>query len=167
MLHIRKAELEDLEEIAQVHAESWLNAYREVFCAQDLARGSLEARRQQWRRQLAQPDHGHYVASEQGEIVGFFTLVPARDPDLPPETLELEAIYFAPAQSRKGFGTQCMSFILELARRQGWRHLALWTLEQNRQSRGFYHKIGFHPDGQQRPVGPGCNVPEVRYVLAL
>ncbi len=167
MLYIRKAEPEDLEEIAQVHTDAWLAAYKHIFSARDLARGSLDARRSQWRERLAQKEHGHYVAAEQGDIVGFFTLAQPQDKDLPEGTLELEAIYFSPAQWRKGYGTQCLSFIMSQAREGGKTHISLWVLRDNHSAAAFYEKIGFYSDGCQRPVGPGSEVLENRWILAL
>lgn len=167
MLYIRPARQEDQEVIAQIHVEAWLAAYRKIVPPKDLARGNLAARMDFWGKELSKARHGHFIALEQGGPVGFFSLETAQDPDLPAGTLELAAIYFSSGQWRKGYGTQCMSYILSHARENGYRHIALWVLEENRSARAFYEKIGFCPDGTSRPVGPDSPVREVRYRIEL
>ena len=167
MLYIRLAEPGDQEEIAQIHAEAWLTAYKDILPPQDLARGSLEARRKLWAGLLAQPGHRHYIALEQGTPVGFFSLIQPTDPDLPPGALEVKAIYFSSRHWRKGYGTQCMSFILSHAKTQGSSCIILWVLEANTRARTFYQKAGMTPDGARKPVSPGSAVDEIRYRLTL
>lgn len=167
MLFIRKADQEDLEEIAQVHADAWQAAYRNLLSPKDLTYGSLEKQRTRWKEKLAAEEHGHYVATEQGSIVGFFTLQEPKEADLPPGTLEVKAIYFAPNQWRKGYGTQCMSFILEKVREAEYKNISLWMLKDNDNAGAFYKKLGFVADGRQRPVAPDSTALEARYILAL
>lgn len=77
------------------------------------------------------------------------------------------SIYFAPDHWRKGYGTQCMSFILSNVVEAGYRKLILWALKGNLIGSSFYTKLGFLQDGRERKVKPDLPVTEVCFYKLL
>ena len=170
MLLIREAVPEDAEAIAAIHADSWAEAYKDIVPPAQLAiRGSREYRLDSWKRKLAEPegDAQHFIALEAVGPVGYFTLSAPREEDVPPLTRELHAIYFSPQHWHRGFGTQCMSFIFNHLREQGYRYLSLWAFEENQNAAAFYRKLGFASDGARRPVASDSPILEIRFIREL
>jgi RimJ/RimL family protein N-acetyltransferase len=162
---IREALFSDADDIARVHADSWREAYRGVVPEKTFAaRFSLEPRRKMWRAFLSQPNAGRHFICELGEkAVGFFSLEPPRDSDMPPDALELTALYFDPSCWGKGFGPQAMRFIFRTAQARGSRMLYLWVLRENRRAVRFYERCGFRPDGGSRMLDLGKPIEECRF----
>ena len=79
---------------------------------------------------------------------------------------ELSALARADSR-RRGYGTQCMSFIFNHLREQGFRYLSLWVFQENQRAAAFYRKLGFSPDGAERPVAPDSDILEVRFLREL
>ena len=168
MLLIREAVPGDAEAIAAIHADSWSEAYKDIVPPAQLAlRGSREYRLDSWKKKLAEPDGRHFVALEPFGPVGYFTLAAPKEAGVPPDTWELHAIYFAPQHWRRGYGTQCMSLIFNHLREQGFRYLSLWVFQENQRAAAFYRKLGFSPDGAERPVAPDSDILEVRFLREL
>lgn len=168
MLTIRKAVLTDAEQIARIHAESWRAAYHS-FIPENFFnnKANLESRRELWNRLLSQEHDSHFAMENDGEIIGFFSLKKARDADLPENTCELVAIYFAPHSWHQGCGSQAMQFILSRAKEQGYKRIVLWVLEKNAPARAFYEKWDFRFDGKTNVLPLGVPTVECRYELQL
>ncbi len=164
-MFIRKATPEDTQDLAAIHAESWRSAYKDIVPADQLAlRGSYQYRLNFWKKELRSPKNEHFLAMESLEPVGYFSLGNPRDNDLAPDTWELIAIYFLPQHWHRGYGTQCISFIMAHVREKGAKQLSLWVFEENQNARSFYQKLGFVPDGARKKVAPDSPVWEIRLV---
>ena len=168
MVTIRKAALSDAERIAQIHVEAWRAAYHD-FIPADFPnnKAKLESRREFWNERLTKEEEIHYVAENDGEIVGFFSIDQTRDADLSEKTYELIAIYFDAAYWHKGCGSQAMHFIIAQAKLRGYLRISLWVLEQNTAAIQFYKKFGFQFDGKTNVLPLGKPVTECRYQLEL
>ena len=95
--------------------------------------------------------------------MGYFSLRAPGDAGLPDDTCELHAIYFSPQHWRRGYGTQCMSFIFNHLQEQGYRAVSLWVFQESHSGAAFYRKLGFVPDGATRPVAPDSDIQMVRF----
>ena len=168
MLFIRKATPDDTQQLAAIHAEAWRAAYKDIVPADQLAlRGSYAYRLDFWKKELRKPHNEHFLAMEPFGPVGYFSLGAPRDDDMPPGTLELIAIYFLPQHWRRGYGTQCMSFVLNHCQEKEAKQVSLWVFEENQNARSFYRKLGFEPDGAKKTVAPDSPVWEIRLVRKL
>ncbi len=113
-----------------------------------------------WLEHLSSADHT-LVAECEGEVVGFITGGPIRDP-LDSYDGELYAIYLLVKFQRSGIGT---SLLIELARRldqAGLKSMAVWLFEANAAAR-FYEKLGAVRIGaKEREIG-GERLPLIAY----
>ena len=165
----RVASVDDAEAIARMHTRTWQVAYRGQMPDAFLDGLSIEARTAKWRSNLASGD-GATVVIEDGpdHVIGFCSLLPARDPDLAPTIGELAALYIDPTRARTGLGRLLMHDAFDRAHRCGYTALTLWVLETNRNARAFYETLGFEPDGTVRNEEWGnLSVRGVRYRKTL
>ena len=163
-MDVRRARLEDARAIAQVHAETWREAYEHVFGAERLASVTIDARLAQWERILAAGQSDVFVAAADG-IVGFVSTGDSRDADA---EAELFAIYVLPGAWGTGAGTALMRAGLEAMRLRASGDAVLWVLDDNPRARRFYEREGWALDGERKEDEYlGVRVPEVRYRIAL
>lgn len=170
--------------IAFVHVRSWQATYPGVVPQPVLDRMSVERRAAFWRETIARSldegtDAGERVwvaegpagdrARERGGddaasgIVGFASIGPARDDDLPPGAGELFAIYLRREAWSTGIGRQLFAAAVD---DMAVRHepLVLWVLTDNARARGFYEAAGWRPDGTARILDfDGTPIEEIRY----
>lgn len=165
----RQARVEDIEGISAVRIRSWQEGYRGILPGDYLAALSVRAEVERWRSALAgrglRP--GHSVAVVDGEIVGWSSVGPYRDEDVPPpgpDAGEINAIYVLPERWGAGIGRALMAHALQELAAGGLSPVLLWVLRDNTRARRFYQRAGFRPDGvtQLYEVG-GAVLPELRY----
>jgi ribosomal protein S18 acetylase RimI-like enzyme len=163
-MDVRRARLEDARAIAQVHAETWREAYEHVFGAERLASVTIDARLAQWERILAAGQSDVFVAAA-GGIVGFVSTGDSRDADA---EAELFAIYVLPEAWGTGAGSALMRAGIEAMRLRASGDAVLWVLDDNPRARRFYEREGWTLDGERKEDEYlGLRVPEVRYRIAL
>jgi ribosomal protein S18 acetylase RimI-like enzyme len=165
---VRPARVEDAAAIAEVHVRTWQGAYVHVFGRERLAGIDVEARRQNWRRWLTEPQAHtrQFVAEdEDGRVVAFATCGASGDAD---GEGELYAIYALPEAWGGGTGPALMASALESLRGAGFRDAVLWVLEDNPRARRFYEREGWALDGARREGEHlGVETAEVRYRIDL
>ncbi|MBI3740179.1 MAG: GNAT family N-acetyltransferase, partial [Chloroflexi bacterium] len=108
-----------------------------------LAHLSVERREQQWREQLCAENSTAFcfVAEDDSkQIVGFASGGAARS-DREKFDGELYAIYLLEAYQRRGIGKELFEAVAARLKREGYRAMLLWVLEQNA-ARGFYERLG-------------------------
>jgi ribosomal protein S18 acetylase RimI-like enzyme len=163
-MDVRRARLEDARAIAQVHAETWREAYEHVFGAGRLASVSIDARLAQWERILTAGQSDVFVAVTDG-IVGFVSTGDSRDADA---EAELFAIYVRPRAWGTGAGSALMRAGIEAMRLRASGDAVLWVLDDNPRARRFYEREGWTLDGERKEDEYlGLRVPEVRYRIGL
>lgn len=167
---IRAAGLDDAAAIGACHVLSWLAAYAGQFPQSFLDELDPDARAAGWRGYLEAGDHDHEalaVAEVDGEVVGFASVGPCRDPDHP-GTGELYAIYLLPQAWGCGAGRELIATALDALAGFGFAEATLWVLDTNARARRFYETAGWVTDGASRVEdGLGFPIPEVRYRRAL
>ena len=163
-MDVRRARLEDARAIAQVHAETWREAYEHVFGAERLAGVSIDVRLAQWERILTTGQSDVFVAADDG-IVGFVSTGDSRDADA---VAELFAIYVLPRAWGTGAGSALMRAGVEAMRLRASGDAVLWVLDDNPRARRFYEREGWALDGERKEDEYlGLRVAEVRYRIAL
>lgn len=161
---IRKATADDAAEIANVHLNSWREAYRNLLPQDFLDQLPLTFKRRMnsWKQTAAMPDRALYVAEGKSGIVGFSVFTPPRDKDMS-EHGELGAIYLLEKFKGKGIGAA----LLKLGMQQlvAWKYSKAycWVL-QNNPTIEFYEKSGAVFNGMEKPdeIG-GKKVKELCY----
>jgi L-amino acid N-acyltransferase YncA len=139
MLIIRPARQEDVEKIAQVHVESWRTTYPGIVPEEYLAALSVPNRMTRWREGLTQGIMV-YFAELDGEVVGFISGGPIREP-IETYDAELYAVYILQQAQGRGIGKALLQELATLLLGQGYKSMAVWVLEQN-PAKHFYMHTG-------------------------
>ncbi|HJS74499.1 MAG TPA: GNAT family N-acetyltransferase, partial [Vicinamibacteria bacterium] len=162
---IRRANTEDVEALASLHAESWQSAYRGLLSDDYLDQRALADRRSVWKEKLAQDAATTLVllAFRDGEPAGFVCAILDQD-----ETWGalLDNLHVLSRFQGKGLGKRLM---IEAAR---WvsssrprSPLHLWVIGENEEARSFYERLSGKPLDRKLWTAPdGKRVDVVRYV---
>lgn len=172
---IRRAEIRDAADLAQVHVRSWQVAYRGQLPDDflDQLDDDVPRRTSQWERSIESAPERRWtqlVAEDAGRVVGFIGFGPARDE--PDRTGEVYAIYVQPDAWGRGFGRSLMTAAVQGLAREGYSEAVLWVLGSNARSRRFYEIAGWTADGGAKtetmslPFG-AVELREVRYRRSL
>lgn len=162
---VREPTVDDADAIALVHVTAWQAAYRGVMPDDFLDGLDVTTRAGQWREGLVAPTEvRRWVATLDGDVVGFAVAGPVRDADLGPDVGELWAINVAPTAWRGGAGTALIDAAVGELRSRGHDSAILWVVRENDRARRFYESAGWSPDGAEK-TGEfgGAEVVEVRY----
>ncbi len=149
-MRIREATIADARGIAAVHVASWRTTYRGVVPDEYLANLSVDAREQNWVRQIATASDqtAIYVAEEEaradgdevGRIVGFAAGGPRREGNAA-YAGKLYAIYLLEEAQGHGLGRQLVHAVAERLAPHGITSMLVWALEANPACR-FYEALG-------------------------
>ncbi|GIH06277.1 N-acetyltransferase [Rhizocola hellebori] len=172
---IRRAGLDDTEQIAANHVRSWQAAYAhalpsDFLAALDPADWALR-RREMLARRI--PPAEVFVAEADGRVIGHAAVGRFRDEDnIAQDGIgEVMAIYVAPEHWSTGAGLALMQTSVKHLVEQGLTEIRLWVIADNPRARGFYERFGFLLDGNSRmqPIGSGYEhlppIKHVRYTL--
>lgn len=167
-MRIREATVADAAHVAEVHVRSWQVAYRGLVPQDYLDGLDPAARRERWSALLADdrwPRAGTLVAELDDRIVGFASILPARDADLDPAAFgEIAAFYLDPGVWRRGIGRRLMAAALDRLAAAGYPRAALWVLDTNLRARRFYEATGWRCDGTVKvDDSRGFPLTETRY----
>ena len=158
---IRRAVLEDAEQLAGVHIRSWEKAYCGLL--PDSAIHAIGARRrQQWDEFLCRSDFIYYVSERDDIITGFVGICPYRDEEHSPAG-EIGGLYVAPEYWSCGIGTALLHCGVQYLLQSMRTPVYLWVLESNSRARAFYEKNLFRQDGAIKKVIIGTPQIELRY----
>ena len=146
-MKVRRAQPSDAHAVATLQDAAWRAAYRGIL-PDALLDGLVLAEREARRREhFTTPTPGvtNWVVGHE-EVVGWGAVGPPREPDVPPGTLELYALYVHPDAQGWGHGRALLEHALRHARDAGAPCVTLWVLSANRQARAFYSAAGFAVD---------------------
>lgn len=166
MTDTRPAVASDADAIARVHVESWQEAYRDLLPSDFLAGLSVESRTARWVANLTEVTATRTrVALVDGEVCGFASVGPCRDPDLHGAgAWEVYALYLSPGVLGRGIGRDLMAAALGDVPPEATT-VTLWVLAGNVRARSFYEAAGFVADGRRQDIAiGGVTLTEVRYV---
>ncbi|MEO8692674.1 MAG: N-acetyltransferase [Acidimicrobiales bacterium] len=154
-MQFRRANAQDIDAIALLHAESWRNSYRGAYSDAFLDGDVFDDRRAVWSERLARPSARDetVVAEWRGSIIGFVHTILDHDPLL---GALLDNLHVAHDVKRTGIGTQLMaqSASAVMARATNKR-LYLAVLEANAPAQAFYEARGGERVGQEISEAPG------------
>ena len=160
MHNIRTATIEDAGAIARVHVQSWRTTYSGIVPEETLAQLNEEQRELAWREWLAQ-DVAVFVAEYDGEIAGFASAGPIREP-VAGFDAELYAIYLLERAQGRGIGTALLRRSSAALLAQGCNSMVAWVLSGNR-STAFYERWGAGRVGSKEIERAGVSLPVIAY----
>lgn len=145
-VQIREASPDDAAGIARVHVDTWQSAYKGIVPDDFLARLSYEVREASWKSGLSNPGNPWFVYvaqdSETGQVVGFASGGPIREPVVPGYEGELGALYVLQERQGQGIGKSLVRAVASRLRDMDVRSMMLWVLSDNEPARRFYEVIG-------------------------
>jgi GNAT superfamily N-acetyltransferase len=167
-IEIRRATGEDSMGVAQVHIETWRTAYRGIVPQEFLDSLSVERRASTYTFEASGPeDPATWIALESGHVVGFVTIGYPKKSDAM-AIGEVEALYVASDQWRKGVGAALLQYAEKLLADSGATAAFLWVLDHNERGRRFYEAQGWRHDGCEQTVEIGGHpLTELRYRKTL
>ncbi|MEI6216980.1 MAG: GNAT family N-acetyltransferase [Actinomycetes bacterium] len=169
-LLVRQAQLDDAQQIALVHVETWQNSYLGLIPDSYLQSLSVPQREETWKKKLeAETSATHTLVAEiAGTVIGFIDVGASRDGDSPENQGEIYAIYVDQDKQGFGIGTQLLNQAMAFLKGSGFTSVALWVLAENSSSRLWYETRGWHADGHVKSEHRGnFDLIEVRYVRHL
>lgn len=149
-MNIRTATLDDANQIAFVHVESWKTTYKGLVADEFLQRLNVENRTAQWIRNFSSPqkDEVVFVAENpEGKIVAFASGGASREADRGYDA-ELYAIYLLEKFQGRGLGRQLMRNMAHHLSARQYHSFMAWVLAGNT-AYDFYRKMGGEPFAQQ------------------
>jgi len=146
---IRNAEVGDAQVVAAIYVESWSRGFWGLLPSQSLT-DELASR---WKRDLAAPyPRLWWVAEIDGNVVGFASIGPSRDP-IDAELGELDTIAVRPSHWLTGVGRALMSAAVAQLTADGYHAAVAWTLRDYERGQAFYESTGWRLDGGVRDGG--------------
>jgi GNAT superfamily N-acetyltransferase len=147
---VRTATREDAPDIASVRVRTWLAAYDGLIDPLLLERMDIERegrrRAERWSEYTADPANRQFVATLDGETIGWAAVGVCRDSDGRGRG-ELYALYVLPEHWSTGVGHALMAASERSLRRSGYTTASLWVLDGNERAAGFYERHGWREDG--------------------
>lgn len=132
--------------VAELHLQSWQQAYAPIFGAEQVAKLSLPQFEQLWQERLSTADKHYLGLWQEKELLGFS----GWGPEQPPGVAEIYHFYLHPRTWGKGVVAPFMQGVLQELQARGYRQVRLWTLAENHRAKKFYANWGFIPTGQRQ-----------------
>ncbi|MFC9692223.1 GNAT family N-acetyltransferase [Kribbella sp. NPDC056951] len=140
-MDFRVATVDDAEQVAALHADSWRRHYRGAY-ADTFLDGDIESeRRKVWTERLAVPARTEtMLAEESGQLIGFVHVMLDKDPQW---GSLVDNLHVRTARRRSGIGGRLLRHAASaVEQRAATRAMYLWVLEQNVAAQGFYRANG-------------------------
>ena len=132
---VRRAEKEDVRQIAEILVEDWQKAYRGI-----IADDFLDSMNADQRYEIEVRRYEKFlVAADGNRILGYAWL---EESDEEPADCEVIALYVRYTSRNNGIGKLLMQHAARQFREAGKKKMIIWCLKGNLESRKFYEKIG-------------------------
>ena len=146
MTAIRAARAADAHAVAAVHVTSWRETYTSLLPETVIVNNGAERRRALWERVLREGTRDVFIATEDGEVLGFIcggampAIIRGRAP-IPDHDAYVDALYVLAVAHRRGIGRALLGALAQRLRERGFRALALHVVAANPAVR-FYEHLG-------------------------
>lgn len=166
---IRRADLSDVDALAQVHETTWRETYAGLMSEQMLDALTADARAEAWRRILsgqASRLDTVYVAERGGLLVAFSSCGAQTDKDFAAAGYagEFSSVYVRKSDQRQGLGTRLMQAMMGDLAQRGLEGFTLWVPRENIPARALYEQLGGTLAGQREAQRGQATMVEVAYV---
>lgn len=148
MLQIRKATLNDAEQIAKVHVAAWRMTYKGFLSESFLENVTPESRYILWNNNIEDSNKIILVLEKNSEIIGFIAGDSVKPGEYERYDGDLTALYFKKEEQGKGYGKQLLHELLKEFTKRGYQNCIVKVLKESN-SKYFYEKLGaVHIDDQ-------------------
>jgi ribosomal protein S18 acetylase RimI-like enzyme len=168
-LKIRPMAIDDAYEVARINTHSWQTAYKGILDQSFLDSLDIDKRASSWTDGIKNDSKLiRLVAETEGTIKGFVVGLNNRSHPNPDSDGELWAIYVDPIKVGNGIGTSLFRKFQNELQNRNMKSMCVWVLEENKQARAFYEKMGGNQtrDSKTFKVGNKEHL-EVCYVFQL
>jgi GNAT superfamily N-acetyltransferase len=160
------ADVNDATTLAQLHVESWRDAYRSILPPDFLAGPIVEDRTSHWQARMNAPQRDRRLvlkAVTASAVLGFACVLVDEEPEWGPR---LDNLHVKPHLKGLGIGSALFRasqrWVIDVARQE---LMHLWVLEENHAARRFYvRRGGSVQERQVVEIVAGVFVPELRYI---
>ena len=164
-ISLTAASAQDVESIAQLHAQSWRSAYRGMLSDEYLDQHVVADRLEFWSaRFVSVPAERRLVmkAVSDGVLMGFVCVLLDTEPEW---GARLDNLHVSPESKGTGIGFALFQAAREwIASVSPGTAMHLWCVERNQVARRFYDRQGGTiVEATSRPVAQELSVPELRY----
>jgi ribosomal protein S18 acetylase RimI-like enzyme len=142
-ISIRRASLDDISQIADVHAASWRYAYRGIIPGRELEK-MVRHRSGRWWKSAIQRGGGLLVVDFDDVVVGYVSFGRCRDVSAR-YTGEIFELYLMPEFQGLGFGRRLFRGAQAYLASRGFPTLIVWALTENHIATDFYESLGGKP----------------------
>ena len=154
-MRIRSAPDADRPAIAELHAQSWRDAYRSVL-PDSLLDGALDAiMADRWAGQAIGPRDAVFVAEERGMLVGFAATWDG-------EPVYIDNLHVAAEARSRGIGRRLLAETARHFLALGAKGALLHVVAENERARDLYLALGGRPEGIEDSDMYGTLVPNER-----
>lgn len=158
MFHkIRSAVIEDVEQVAKVHVDSWAKAYNGLMPKPYIESFTLERRMKLWTNIISRNLAIVLVAEDYSGVIGFICFGQTKGYENT-SNYELSSLYVSPSKYRSGIGSTLYNECKNQLLRKKCKQINLWVLDSNEQAINFYKKHGFITTGVSDTEEVGSNV---------
>lgn len=139
---MRKAETNDIEEIANIKVDGWKTAYDGLIDSEILDAMDINMEIDSYANHYSLDNV--FVAESNDEILGFCRVYDYDDSPYEDKEIdcEIREIYVRPDIKRMGIGSKIFNYVLKYFKQKGKTKLYLGVFEDNYKSRSFYEKMG-------------------------
>lgn len=165
MFFIRKADQNDVSDIAHIHFESWNATYSNLLPETYRDKeNNLSQKIEMWGKVLPSSGVNAWIAYDaEDTAVGFISYF-KKDHEC-----EITTLYLLPQYQNLGIGTKLMdSALIDASQCNSCSILSLWVLKTNLSAISFYKKFGFESDGKcDEELYEDTKITDIRMVKAL
>ena len=155
---IRLADSGDVQQIAEVHVQSWNETYTGMIRQEIIERENVEKRIQLWQQIFSHQDHHILVYEQNGQIVGFLSAYLNTSYNV----AEIKAFYLLKKIQKQGIGREIFERFYQYAHAKHYQFIRLGVINKN-PSRHFYEKLGGNVLGEEILADYGAGITEVSY----
>ena len=138
-MEIRKASIEDIENIAELYISNWKETYKDMLSSDYLDQLNVQYGIEKWSEFLEKDEHWIYVAYDGDDFLGFGACSPDSEIE---GCLYMDSLHICPESQGKGLGTKTTQRIREYALESGYTRMSVCIVRGNDGARDLYLKLG-------------------------
>ena len=137
---LRKAQRDDVDEIASIHVDSWKAAFTGRMPHNYIESYTLPRRVTEWHQLLTNNAETVVVSESGGRVIGFLSFKISQTHE---NAIELSKLYLCPSAYGKGVGSLLMNYLEKQVASHHVHQITLYVLDNNDAAIRFYTKQGF------------------------
>ncbi len=171
---LRYAAQDDAAAIADYHVRCWQTSYRGLMPDEDIDAMTIEETTARWAHylspEMASSGYQTVVATRDAVVVGHITVGAAREAPGGEQGGEVLVLYVDPDHQGANIGGLLLATGERMLRNRGFKTAELWTVKGNDPAIGFYQRMGWGLDGEEKrspSIQPEVLINEVRMSIDL